>query len=407
MSDYESMNAAIRDDPFARALATGEAVSERISRMSLEDQEAALLGMKVHLAQPTHPAPPAPAKLDFYQASELYGKSLERTPMVVSNMIPCGLTVLAGAPKRGKSWLALALSMAVASGTDFLGQRTRQGSVLYLDLESRQYRVQDRLTRLTHAPAPESLYIAHTAEPLGARFYQQMEGWLAAAPQPRLIIIDTLGRVKPSGRRSENAYDSDTRQYGALQSWAASKAIAVIVVHHLRKVKDSDDWFDKINGSNGLVGAADAVLGLGGKRGEEISKLRVSGRDIEGEYSMAVRFDGGRWVLESSDSESYETEREYMNDLLVRGICQFMQGRYEWQGTATRLLDDIVEFTQRPLDVGGAAGVGRCMRKYSGMLYDREGILFGHKRTSQHRLLYLKNVKMQNPQGNLLDEPEE
>ena len=398
MPDYEALNSAINADEYARKIATEEAVVERISRMSLEEQEnafaSALAGMPVNYAKPTHPMPPAPPALNFYRAAELYGKRLEHTRMIVERMIPCGLTVLAGSPKRGKSWLALSLAVAVSSGAEFLGQRTTQGSVLYLDLESRQYRVQDRLSRLVLGPAPEGLYIAHQAEPLGPRFYQQMEGWMQGAKDPALIIVDTLGRVKPSGRRNENAYESDTRQYGALQSWAAEHKLAILVVHHLRKVKDSDDWFDKVNGSNGLVGAADAVIGLGGKRGEAISKLMVSGRDIDGDYNMAIRFDGGRWILESADSEQYEQEHEYMNDSLVRGIFTFMYARHEWQGTATQLLDDIVDFTQEPLDCGGTAGVGKCLRKFSKMLYERDGILFGYKRTGQRRLLFLKNTRI-------------
>lgn len=404
MSEFNSLTGALHENPFAAKLATEEAMAEHMSRMSKEEQENTLLGMKVRMAQPTHPAPQQPAKLDFYQAAELFDKQLERTQMIVQRMVPCGLTVLAGAPKRGKSWLALALALAVSAGHDFLGQRVAQGSVLYLDLESRQYRVKDRLSHLTVGPAPAGLYVAHSAEPLGPRFYQQMEGWIAGVQNARLIIIDTLGRVKPSGKRNENAYESDTRQYGELQSWAGKHKIAVIVVHHLRKTKDNDDWFDKINGSNGLVGAADAVLGLGGKRGEQVSKLMVSGRDIDGDYNMAIRFDGGRWILESSDSDSYEEEMEYTNDPLVRGVFVFMHNRYEWQGTATQLLDDIVEFTQEPLDVGGSAGVGRCMRKFSRMLYDHEGILFTHKRTPTRRLLLLRNTRLKNDQISMLEE---
>lgn len=404
MSDYAAMNGALHDDPLAREMAIQEAMAEKISRQTPEEQEEMLYGMKVRLAQPTPPSPPQPLKLDFYQAADLYEKELERTQMIVQRMIPCGLTVLAGAPKRGKSWLALALALAVSSGHDFLGQRVYQGSVLYLDLESRQYRVKDRLSHLTVGPAPAGLYVAHAAEPLGQRFYQQMEGWMQTVRDARLIIVDTLGRVKPSGKRNENAYESDTRQYGELQSWAGKHKIAVIVVHHLRKTKDNDDWFDRINGSNGLVGAADAVLGLGGKRGEQVSKLMVSGRDIDGDYNMAIRFDGGRWILESSDSDTYEAENEYLNDPLIQGIFHFMYDRYEWQGTATQLLDDIVEYTGEPLDVGGTAGVGKRMRKFSTMLYEREGILFGHKRNGQRRIMFLRNNKNKNNRQVLMEE---
>lgn len=408
MPEYDSLNGAINHDEYARHIAAEQAMAEHIARMSPEDQAnaiaSALAGVPVHYAKEIGHNPPAPVKLDFYQARDLYDKQLERTQMIVHRMIPCGLTVLAGAPKRGKSWLALALGLSVASGHDFLGQRVTQGSVLYLDLESRQYRVKDRLSHLTVGPAPSGLYIAHQAEPLGPRFYQQMEGWIGSVTDARLIIVDTLGRIKPTGKRNENAYESDTRQYGALQSWAAQQRIAVIVVHHLRKTKENDDWFDKINGSNGLVGAADAVLGLGGKRGEQVSKLMVSGRDIDGDYNMAIRFDGGRWILESSDSDAYEEEREYMEDPLVRGIFTFMFGRYEWQGTATQLLDDIVEFTQEPLDVGGSRGVGRCMRKFSKMLYERDGILFSCKHNGQRRLIFLRNTRQKNRQLTIMED---
>lgn len=403
MADYNALNGMINSDAYAAQLAAEEAVKECIARQSAAEQEAGLLGMKVHLAQSIPPAPPAPAKLDFYHAADLFDAELERTQMIVQRMVPCGLTVLAGAPKRGKSWLALALALAVASGSNFLGQPTVQGSVLYLDLESRQYRVKDRLEHLTMGPAPEGLYIAHQSEVLGPRFYQQIEGWMQSVRRPSLIIIDTLARVKPSGKRNENAYESDSRQYGHLQSWAAQHRIAVIVVHHLRKTKDSDDWFDKINGSNGLVGVADAVLGLGGKRGEQVSKLMVSGRDIDGDYNMAIRFDGGRWLLESSDSEAYEAEHEYMDNPLIRGIFMFMYDRYEWQGTATQLLDDIVEYTQEPLDVGGSRGVGRVMRKYSGMLFERDGILFSYKHNGQRRLMHLRNTRNKKDQLTMED----
>ena len=401
MSDnLEHLAVALSADPFARALATDEALSEqthRIAAMSLEQQNEALaaaLGVKVNIADPRAAAPrPAPA-LEVYQAADLYGKKLERTRMIVPRMVPAGLTVLAGAPKRGKSWLALALAVAVASGSMFLGQHCIRGDVLYLDLESRQYRVQDRLSKLIVGPAPSGLYVAHKAEPLGPRLYQQLEVWASSVHDPALIIIDTLGRVKNgAARRSENAYESDTRQYGGLQSWATEHKLAVVVVHHLRKVKDSDDWFDKINGSNGLVGAADAVLGLAGARGEQVSKLMVSGRDIDGDYDMAIRFVNGRWLLEASNNEQYQEEQAFMSSPLIQGVYALMAERYEWQGSVTQLVDDIVDATQLPLNVGSQKEVTSELQRFQTMLFEREGILFGYRRQGQRRVMFLRDTR--------------
>ena len=128
--DYNAANEALQNDAYAQQLAAEQAVRERVQRMTPEEQAAALDGMKIALAKPTPPPPVKAPSLNVYRASELYGKHLEHTRMIVQHMVPCGLTVLAGAPKRGKSWLALALAIAVASGADFLGNRTQRGSVL-------------------------------------------------------------------------------------------------------------------------------------------------------------------------------------------------------------------------------------------------------------------------------------
>ncbi len=394
MTDYNNMAELLANDPDAQRLATEQAVSEHISRMNPAEQAAQLLGMSVKLANPAA-AKPQPRKipeLTVYQASELYGAKLEHTPMIVPNMLPVGLSVLAGAPKRGKSWLSLALAVAVAGGGMFLGQQCRQGDVLYLDLESRKYRVQDRLAKLITGPAPPRLYIAHDAAPLGDELYAQLDGWCKAVQAPTLIIIDTLGRVRAGGKKSsENAYESDTRMYGGLQKWATSHSLAVLVVHHLRKVKDSDDWFDKINGSNGLVGAADTVFGLGGARGEAVSKFMVSGRDIDGDYEMAIRFDGGRWILENASGENWENERGFNTSPTIRGVYRLMQSTPSWQGTANDLRDAIVEATGEPLGQN-ASEVEKDLGQYAQLLYDRFQILAGHKRQqSGRRVIFLQN----------------
>lgn len=394
MTDYNNMAEILANDPDAQKIATEQAVSERIRRMAADEQAAQLFGMSVKLANPAaaKPQPRKTPELAVYQASELYGAKLEHTPMIVPNMLPIGLSVLAGAPKRGKSWLSLALALAVAGGKTFLGQQCRQGDVLYLDLESRKYRVQDRLAKLITGPAPPRLYIAHDAAPLGDELYMQLDGWCKAVQEPTLIIIDTLGRVRAGGKKSsENAYESDTRMYGGLQKWATGHRLAVLVVHHLRKVKDSDDWFDKINGSNGLVGAADTVLGLGGARGEPVSRFMVSGRDIDGDYELAIRFDGGRWVLENASGENWETERDFNTSPTIRGVYRLMQCMPSWQGTANDLRDAIVEATGEPISQN-ASDVQKDLTQYAQLLYDRFQILAGHRRQqSGRRVIFLQN----------------
>lgn len=69
----------------------------------------------------------------------------------------------------------------------------------------------------------------------------QIEGWLERHPNAKLIIIDTIDRVKGSGRRSETAYESDIRTYGKLQNFAMERGFAIIGVHHYQKGVDDDE----------------------------------------------------------------------------------------------------------------------------------------------------------------------
>ena len=368
-------------------------MAEAIRQMRPEEQEAQLNGLKIAIANPNAarplPRPPAP-QMQIYSAQALYGKHLEATPMIVHDMIPVGLTVLAGQPKRGKSWLALALGLAVTQGRAFLGHEVRQGAVLYLDIESREYRVQARLAKLQPEAWPTDLYITHDAPPIGAEFYSQLEDAIRQY-HVILIIVDTLGRVKAGSRatrKGENAYESDTGMFGEMQKWAQKHRVAVLAIHHMRKTStrnDDEDWYERINGSNGLAGAADAVIGLGGKRGDPVSTLYVSGRDIEGEYRLCIRFEGGMWTLEGGgDPEEYAAERAYNTSEAVRGIITLMRIQPQWQGTANELIDTIVEITRRPVDLTARVLEGE-IELHKQRLYQRTGITVGWRRPNGKR----------------------
>jgi hypothetical protein len=57
-----------------------------------------------------------------YSAVELLATTFPEPRWAVPGILAEGLTFLAGAPKLGKSWLALNVSLAIASGGRALGQ---------------------------------------------------------------------------------------------------------------------------------------------------------------------------------------------------------------------------------------------------------------------------------------------
>lgn len=237
--------------------------------------------------------------LPTLNARDLMAATYPAPKYAVPGLIAEGLNLLVGAPKLGKSWLVLGVSVAVASGGHVLGKiKVNQGRVLYFALEDNPRRLQSRLeTVLKDAPAPDLLEIGTTLPTLDKGGVDVIRAWLEAHQDARLVIVDTLARVKPAASKAGNAYDSDSAALGPLQSLALEHGVAIILVHHTRK-SDAVDVFDTVSGSTGLTGIADATLILRRARAETGATLHVTGRDIE-EQAHALTFDAGlgAWTI--------------------------------------------------------------------------------------------------------------
>ena len=136
-------------------------------------------------------------KLETITAEDLQNRTYEPTHFLVDELVPEGLHILAGAPKIGKSWLALWLCLCVSQGQPLWNFATAQGEVLYLSLEDSFQRIQTRLIDLTE-DAPPTLRFAIMADTLKHGLEQQIEQFLAEHPTTKLVVIDTLQRVTVS-----------------------------------------------------------------------------------------------------------------------------------------------------------------------------------------------------------------
>jgi len=235
------------------------------------------------------------AKIKYISALELIQKEFEPMRWTVPNLIPEGLIILAGKPKVGKSWLALHLchSVAFPKGGYALGKiEVEPGKAVYYGLEDSERRLQERLKGIAcDLPLPENLFISNHLERLDAGGLEEIEAFLEDNPETRLVVIDTLARVKPKRGRNNDAYETDTEIMSGLQILAMRHSVTVLVVHHMRKnVKDADDVFDGVLGSTGLTGTADAtILMQRGRQSREIV-MHITGRDVE-EQKLSVKFD--------------------------------------------------------------------------------------------------------------------
>ena len=200
---------------------------------------------------------------------KLRNKAFPPIKWIVPLYLPEGLTVFAGKPKIGKSWLMLGVALGVARGTKALGQKVEKGDVLYCGLEDGERRMQDRCTKILGADLktwPKNFTFRWGLDALDDGGLDFLEKWLTDHPNRRLVVIDTLGKVKGNKARDEEQYLFDYRMVGSLQELSTKYRAAIVVVHHVRKAA-AEDVLDTVSGSTGIAGAADSVMVLGRERG--------------------------------------------------------------------------------------------------------------------------------------------
>lgn len=259
-------------------------------------------------------------RLTLMTAADLDRLDFPPVAYVVPGYVAEGLTILAGKPKGGKSWLCLDMAIAVAEGGYALGSvPVDPGDALYLALEDNPRRLQGRIRQmLGDRPKPARLSLATNCPPLDKGGLQAIEGWCQDVPNPRLIVVDVFAKVRPDRKEKDGLYEADYKALAPLKDLADRLGLAVVVVHHTSKRTDAADPFDTISGTTGMTGAADTVVVLASST--DGPKLYGRGRDIE-EFEKALRFDPtrGQWlVLGDAVEVARSDERKAVVDLLEK-----------------------------------------------------------------------------------------
>ncbi len=248
----------------------------------------------------------APART-AWNAQELMGMDFPEPRWAVPGLICEGVTLLAGPPKVGKSWMALGLGLDIAAGRPVLGSVTCDpGPVLYLALEDTPRRLQTRMrTALADTPAPPGLTLSIACAPMPAGGDEQIAEWLDRHPDARLVVIDVFAKVRGTPPQGVAAYDADYAAMSRIKRVADAYGVAIVLVHHVRKAA-AEDFLATVSGTNGLAGAADAVLVLERARAKADGVLHVTGRDVD-EHDHALSFDpgAGAWRLLDGPAGDY------------------------------------------------------------------------------------------------------
>lgn len=308
-----------------------------------------------------------PRYLHTVSMTELYDTVYRSRPPLIDGLLYPGTYLFVGAPKLGKSFLMAQLAYHISTGTPLWNYPVRKGTVLYLALEDDYSRLQKRLYQMFGTESTENLYFSVSASHLGSGLDEQLQNFVREHPDTELIIIDTLQKVREVGGDSYS-YANDYDIIARLKQFADNSGVCLMLVHHTRKQK-SDDPYDMISGTNGLLGAADgAFLLQKEKRTTNAATLDVSGRDQQDQRLYLNRNPEKLiWELERTEAELWKLPPEPLLELVAK---QLSDDAPDWQGTPTELVSLLgVDMKPNALTMKLNINVSRLLNEY-GIRYE-------------------------------------
>lgn len=292
-------------------------------------------------------------KISITSAEDFILKELPEIQFIVKTLISKGLVILSSKPKLGKTWLALDLAVSVASGRNFLGFETKQGGVLYIDLESSETLLQQRLIKLLDgADVPKNLFLANDFSTMNDTFLEDLETILKENDDISLVIVDVYQKIKKAKNMKKSDYEDTYENLTPLKELSEKYNITLILITHDRKMVDISDPFSNSIGSTAIHGASDQMLSLWKKdRNDKDAFLSVIGRTV-GQYQYAIKFDPikCRWEMlgDAEEIQKKKEREELYNDPIVKTVIRLVDTHGgEYTGKVTDLIKNAPYFSTR------------------------------------------------------------
>lgn len=267
-----------------------------------------------------------PLRAHLQWNDDLLDNAPEYTDWLVSDLLTTNeLFLLAAGPRAGKSLLAMTLAKAVASGETFLDRPVLQGPVIYVRKEDGDSKTKEREIAQGWS---RGLPVAWLKKFKLSELPHLRE--LAEEIQPRLIVIDTLSRVKDSMISESSAEMSQLLE--PLQEMAEELDCCILLVHHTGKVSVDNaatiDVFDTIRGSSAIRATCRGSLVLAA--GERNYRLLVE--NGWGKHDLNVVLDAntltwrllGKWTPTINGTQSQQVI-EYLKTCQIATIDQMSQ----------------------------------------------------------------------------------
>jgi RecA-family ATPase len=319
------------------------------------------------------------AYLHTVSMNELYDNVYQSRPPIIAGLLYSGAYILAGAPKVGKSFLVAQLAYHISTGQELWNYEVHIGTVLYLALEDDYQRLQERMFRMFGVEGTDYLHFAVYAKQIGNGLDKQLEKFMREHPDTRLIIIDTLQKIRETGSEAYS-YANDYDIVGQMKKFADRHGVCLLLVHHTRK-QPAGDKFEMISGTTGLLGCADGAFLLQKENRTDLSAtLDIVGRD-QPDQRLYLQRDKERliWTLDHAETEMRKEQPDPILDILSRLVTA---ENLEWHGSPTELVTALdLDIKPNVLTLRLNVNAGRLMQEF--------GIHYESSRTHSGRFIKL------------------
>jgi AAA domain len=259
------------------------------------------------VASPAAVTKAEPPKLPPYiDAVDLLSRHPELNPVLIEGFIRFReVANIIAPPKSGKSWLALAVAISVATGKPLFGRfETTKSRVLIIDNELHPTTSASRLRKMVDALGVDlgglsgQLFIdnqrGRTTDALSmAGYFNKIErGYFG------LIIADALYRLLPP-KTSENDNAAATALYNAFDRYSHQTGAAMLLVHHVGKGLSSErSVTDTGAGAGAMSRAADSHIVLRPHEEDDAVVLEAVTRSFPQPQPLVLRWN---WPLFTPD----------------------------------------------------------------------------------------------------------
>lgn len=311
--------------------------------------------------------------------TELYQTAFRSRPSIIDGLLYAGVYILAGAPKIGKSFLVAQIAYHVSTGRKLWDFDVHQGTVLYLALEDDYQRIQSRMFIMYGVNDTPNLHFATVAGKIGNGLDEQLENFMRKHPDTKLIIIDTMQKIRELGGESYS-YASDYEIIGRLKQFADKYCICVLTVHHTRK-QPAGDSFEMISGTTGLLGCADGSLLMQKKKRTALeATIDVVGRDQQDQILYLKKDPETQiWNLERMENELHKEPPDAVLETVAKLVKE------SWCGSPTELAM-LLQVGMQPNTLTKHLNVN------AGRLFEEYGVQYENTRTHAGRKITLTPV---------------